>query len=218
MSVQPKAKLALFGATGRTGRQLLLQLKERGLDVAALAREPLSLGDLEDSQVTKGDVMDPQAVRRVIAGSTAVLSAIGRRKDSPIDMMTVAAVNIVTAMREQHVDRLVVLSNTAVEDAHDRPSLVHRVIRGILPRMNSSLVRDSLAAAQIVADSNLDWTIVRAPLLTDGPRTGKCHVGPLTGSIPVRISRADVAEFMLACVLEGKFSRESPAIGSSGLI
>lgn len=185
--------------------------------MAALAREPSSLSGLEYSEVTKGDVMDLQAVRRVVAGSAAVLSAIGRRRDSPIDMMTVASVNMITAMREQHVERLVVLSNTAVKDAHDRPSFVHRVIRGILPSMNSSLVRDSLAAARVVADSNLDWTIVRAPLLTDGPRTGRYHVGPLTGDIPVRVSRADVAEFMLACVLEGKFSRESPAIGSSGL-
>ena len=187
--------------------------------MAALARTPSALGYLAGFvEATQGDVMDLQAVRHVITGCTAVVSVIGRKRDSPIDLMTVAAVNMVTAMRETHVERLVVLSNTAVEDAHDRPSLAHRVIRGILPRMNSSLVRDSLAAARVVADSNLDWTIVRAPLLTDGPRTGKYHVGPLTGDIPVRVSRADVAEFVLACVLEGKSSRESPAIGSSGFI
>jgi len=219
MTSNPSPRLALFGATGRTGRQILLQAKEKSLSVSVLARVPDMLESLRESvSVTAGTVMDLQAVRRVISGSTAVLSVIGRDKGSPADLMTAAAANMITAMRGEHVDRLVVLSNTAIEDPTDRLPMIHRIFRGILPRVNKPLTLDSVAAAKIIEDSGLDWTIVRAPLLTDGPRTSHYRVGPLEAGMPVRISRADVAEFMLSCVLERKFVRDRPAIGSSGLL
>ncbi len=83
----------------------------------------------------------------------------------------------------------------------------------MLRRVNGKLVDDSLPAAKVIADSGLDWTLVRAPILTNGPRKGNYRVGPLAGGIPLRVSRADVADFMLSCVMEDKFVQERPAIG-----
>ncbi len=79
--------------------------------------------------------------------------------------------------------------------------------------MNSNLVGDSNPAAKVIADSGLDWTLVRAGILTNGPERGDYKVGPMAGGMPLRVSRADVANFMLSCVTEGRFLNERPVIG-----
>jgi putative NADH-flavin reductase len=86
------------------------------------------------------------------------------------------------------------------------------VLRLVLKRFNEPLWRDSRNAAKVVEESGLDWTLVRAPILTDGPKTGKYKVGALKGRISLRVSRADVASFMLSCALDGSHVREKPVI------
>jgi len=216
MSVRTTRRLAIFGATGRTGRQLLVLSDSKGLQVNALARVPESLSNMRNPPtVTKGTITDPLAVETVVAGSDVVLSALGRDKGSPPDLMTVAARNLVTAMGKSGIKRIVVLTNTAVVDSTDAPSLQHKLLRAVLSVAKGSLRRDSTAAAKIISDSGLDWTLVRAPVLIDGPKTGAYHVGRLDREIPLRVSRADVAEFMLSCALDRRYVREMPAIGGA---
>jgi putative NADH-flavin reductase len=120
---------------------------------------------------------------------------------------------MIAAMRKQGTRRLVILTDTGVEDPSDRPTLIHKILRIAFPRVNEKLARDSTAAAQVTADSGVEWTLVRSPILTDGPRTNNYKVGPLARGMPLRVSRADVAEFMLSCVVDGRFIRERPVIG-----
>lgn len=208
-------RVAVLGATGRTGRQLLVLAQERGLHVNALARHPEEL-DTFRGQVTliEGTVTDPVAVEQAVARCGAVLSVLGPRRDSPADLLTTASLNILAAMKKEGTRRVVVLTNTAVRDPSDHLPLAQNLLRFMLPVVNGSLVRDSLAAAQVIAASGLDWTLVRPPILTDGPRTGNYRVGALVRGMPLRVSRADVAEFMVSCVVDGRFVRERPAIGS----
>jgi len=216
MSERTTSRLAIFGATGRTGRQLLALSDSKGLQVNVLARVPESLTNLRNPPaVTKGTITDLRAVETVVAGSDAVLSTLGRGSGSPPDLMTVAARNLVSAMCKSGIRRIVVLTNTAVVDPTDAPSLQHRLLRAVLSVANGSLRRDSAVAAKIISDSGLDWTLVRAPILTDGPKTGAYRVGRLDGQIPLRVSRADVAEFMLSCVLDKRYVQEMPAIGGA---
>ena len=108
---------------------------------------------------------------------------------------------------------MVILTDTSVEDPNDRPSLTQKILRFVFAELNDRLRRDSAAAAQVAADSGVDWTLVRAPILTDGPRTGNYKVGAVARGMSLRISRADAAEFMLSCVIDGKFIRQRPVIG-----
>lgn len=214
MQSQGSQRVAVLGATGRTGRLLLAQARERGLEVNALARVPAALGDLRGAaKVVEGSAIDPGAVERVVAGCSAVLCAIGQAKDSPDDLLKRATLNMVDAMEKLGVRRLVILSNTAIEDPTDSPPLVQRMLRVALAAMNGKLTQDSAGAAEVLARSGLDWTLVRAPILTNGPKTGRYRVGPLTKGMPLKVSRADVAEFMLSCAVDGKFVRERPVIG-----
>ena len=216
-SARGGARIAVFGATGRTGQELLGQAHEKGLQVNALVRQPDKLRECRDFvSAIEGNVVDPSAVERVVAGCMAVVSVLGRRQESPADLLTAASLNTVAAMKTEGIKRLVVLVDTGVQDPSDRPPLAQRILRFMLYTMNGRLSRDSRSAARIVSESGLDWTLVRAPILTDGPRTGHYRVGALARGMPLRISRADVAEFMLSCLTEDKFVHERPAVGGGG--
>lgn len=208
-------RVAVFGATGRTGRRLLVLAQEKGLQVNALARHPEELGEFRGHvTVVEGSVTDPIAVEQTLARCGAVLSVLGPKRDSPADLLATASLNILAAMKKEGTRRVVVLTNTAVKDPSDRLPLAQNLIRFMLPVVNGNLVRDSIAAAQLIATSGLDWTLVRPAILTDGPRTGTYKAGALVRGMPLRVSRADVAEFMISCVVDGRFMRERPAIGS----
>lgn len=210
-------RIAVFGATGRTGRHILTLAQEKGLRVNALARHPEKLSEFRGQvDLVEGSVTDPVAVLQTVTRCVAVLSVLGPVRESPGDLLATASINVLAAMKQEGVKRYIGLTNTAVEDPNDDLPFSQRALRFVLWRINDRLARDSVAAAKIVSDSGVDWTLVRPAILTDGPKTGKYKVGALVHGIPLRISRADVAEFMFSCLVEGTHVRERPAVGGGG--
>jgi putative NADH-flavin reductase len=206
-------KLAVLGATGSVGRELVTQALAAGHEVTALVREPQGSELDERVAVIAGDATSAEAVRRTVAGSDAVVSALGHAKGAPDDVLAHATSNVITAMGSRGVDRLVVLSSPAVVDAADRPNLFYRAARVLLRAAMPAVVRDHRAQARMVEESNLAWTIVRGPLIfTDGPHTGRYHAAPIgRGSRPA-ISRADLAYFLLETATDGEFIRMKPLV------
>ncbi len=206
-------KLAVVGATGRTGGLIVTQALNAGHQVKILARNPEKLGTLR-SQVTavQGNVTDPFAVDRLVEGSDVVLSSLGHARDSPRDVLSVAADHIIAAMRRFGVRRLVVLASVAVRDSEDHPTSFQRLLDRVVERAMGTLALDDAAAGRTITSSELDWTIVRAVFLTNGPRTARIKVGHFSRGAGTRISRADAADFMLACAVEGQHVRSCPLI------
>ena len=112
--------LTVFGATGRTGRPLVAQALAAGHHVTALVRTPAKL-DLAHPNLTvvQGDVTDAEAVARVVDGADAVLSALGPVKGGPASMLTQATRNVIAAMRQHGVQRVVIVSGAGVPDPLD---------------------------------------------------------------------------------------------------
>ncbi len=208
-------RLTVFGSTGLTGRKIVDLALSRGDRVTVLVRDRSKLsGELAGRvNVVEGSAVDPVAVEKAIPqGSDAVLSALGHTKGSPRDLETVALGCIVASMRKNGVRRLVVLANTAVSDPADRPTSNQRFYRWLAKVFRREIYEDSLTKGPVVKNSDLDWTMARTSLLTDSPPTGKYRVGPMGKGAGVRISRGDMAEFMLECATEGKYVRECPYV------
>lgn len=208
-------RVTVLGATGRTGGPLLEQVLASGHEPTALVRTPSKLGSMADRvRVLEGDVRDPQRVHEAVEGAGAVLSVLGPAKGDGGDLLTVAARNVVRAMSSAGVRRLVLLTGAGVRDAEDRPKLVDRVFVALLTLVDRRRLRDSERAVAEIRASDLDWTVVRAPRLTDGARTGEyrvSYVGPDSG---VRVARADVASFMLRELADRSWSRRMPVVSS----
>jgi putative NADH-flavin reductase len=207
-------RLAVFGATGNVGRELVAQALDAGHEVTALVRHTPSPGQIDDRvSLVVGDVTDAHAVRRAVHGGDAVISALGHAKGAPDDVLAGAAENIIAAMGAEGVSRLVVLSSAAVADTEDDPGLRYRVGLALMCMAIAGVVRDHRGQARVIEDSGLDWTLARGPIVfTNGEHSGAYHAGPITRASGFDISRADLADFMLATSTNGDFVRMKPLV------
>jgi putative NADH-flavin reductase len=205
--------LVVFGASGKLGRKIVEQSLTAGHRVRAFIRNP-SKFTMQHSHLTlfQGDSMDAGAVYKALAEQQAVISALGPERPLLPGMMETSAQNIVTAMREHGIYRLVSTSGAGVWQAKDQPKPIDYLMTILLNLFAKEVVRDSVANVEVIKASNLDWTIVRFPRLTDGPRTGKYRVGYIDKTSSSRFSRADGAEFILKELTEKKWVGKAPLV------
>ncbi|QOD94017.1 SDR family oxidoreductase [Chryseoglobus sp. 28M-23] len=212
MTTTPRT-LALFGATGKTGRHVLAQALEAGHAVRALARRPEVLDAHERLTVVAGDVRDRDAVRETVRGSDAVVSVFGQVKGSPPTLQTEGTQAIVDAMAEQGIRRIISLSGGGLPaEEHDQPKVPDRFIRWLLRRLSPAVLDDAIAHLAALRASGLDWTVVRGPRLTDAPATGSYRVGWVGVNASTQIARADLARFILTQVDDDTFVHELPFV------
>lgn len=203
-------KLAVFGATGGVGRQIVEQALAMGNTVTALARDTAKLPvQGAGLAVVAGNVLDPSAVAATLAGADAVFVSLGNTPGNPDMIVSQGTAVIVAAMQAAGIRRLVVISSLGVGDSKDQvpfffKALMSTVLRGAF--------QDKEAQEKLVRASNLDWTIIRPGGLTDGPATGHYRAG-LDGSIGGQVARADVAAFALSQLTSSEYIGKTPAIG-----
>ncbi len=206
-------ELAVFGASGRTGRPLVQQALDAGHDVIALVRTPATFPlKHERLTVVQGDILNAADVDEVVQGADAVLSVIGQSKNSPKDLQTSGIKNIIDAMEKYGITRIVSLTGAGVDAPQDKPKLINHVIKFALKTLQGSVLADAEQHAKILQASNLDWVIVRGPMLTEGPHTGKYRIGWVGVNTSTRISRADVADFMLKQLTDNTYLRQAPMV------
>jgi putative NADH-flavin reductase len=193
-------KLVVLGATGGTGVELVKQAVERGHLVTAFVRSPELLKDLQDRiNVKHGDLLNTVELQQVIQDHDAVLSGFGPRvpvSKADANLLERFARALTTAMPSAGVRRVIVESVAFLfKDSIFPPAYV--LGRLFFPRT----IADASAMERIFANTDLDWTMVRPPQLTDKPYTGKYRVRE--GHLPrfgLKISRADVADLMIKLV------------------
>ena len=198
--------LVVLGATGGTGRLVVEQALAAGHTVTALVRSPEKLTLRNPNlHVIAGQATDPSAVSRALDGADALISTLGGT-GSVISDATQA---IVDAAHKAGVSRVVVLSSFLVE--HDRFDPVTRLLTGLAM---GSMIKDKSAGEKALRDSDLDWTIVYASGLTDGPGGGS--VVELTEgsrwSLSNRIARADVAAWLVQAATSPQTRRRTVSI------
>jgi putative NADH-flavin reductase len=196
--------ITIFGASGSTGSVLVQQSLAEGHMVTAFVRTPGKIAIThENLKVLQGDVKDYASVERAVKGQDAVLSALGVAKPLKSDPVVVDGVkNIIEAMQENVVRRLVYLSFVGVGDSRKDSGFV---IRHVIARIVHNEIADHELKEQLIRSSRLDWTIVRPPKLTNGPRTGVYRTGETlrARSFLPMMARADVADFMLGLLTDG---------------
>lgn len=208
-------KLAVFGASGRTGRPLVEQALTQGHEVRALVRNPAKLTWQHERLVlVQGDVMNAADVAATVEGCEAVLSALGQTKGSPKDLQTVAMRHMVAAMKAHGVTRIISLTGAGVRDPHDQPKLIDRAFDLLLATVARNVIGDANAHAEVLRESGLVYTIVRGPRLTEGPHTGVYKVGYVGKDSGTQASRSDVADFMLRQLLDDSWVRKAPMVSS----
>lgn len=201
-------KMALFGATGGTGRQVLAQGLAQGHEVRALARAPEKLEPAPGLEVIAGDVLDQAAVERCLTGTDAVICVLGSHGGAqPVEAE--GSERIIAGMQRLGIRRLIAVTSMGVGDSRDQVPGFFRVIMQLTLK---KIMAAKEVQEQLIRDSGLDWTIVRPGGLTDGPATGRYRSGVDKSIQATRVARADVADFVLRQLLDERYLRQAPAV------
>ena len=209
-------KVVIIGATGQTGRLLAERAVAHGHAVTVFARDPGSLSAPGGSvRVVRGDVLDAASVDHAVADQEAVLVALGTaaRRRSP-QVLPHGIRHILDAMERHGVRRIVVLS--AAGALRERAgSFIGTIGLAVARMFLAGVYREHRAMLEDLRTRNLDWIAVRPVILTNGPWTGRYRV--VTEGIPrggYRVSRSDVADFMIRQLTGDEFVRKMPAIAN----
>jgi len=198
--------IAIFGASGATGTILTQRCLAVGYQVTALLRAPEKFPLSDRIRVIQGSPFDLAEVSQTISGADAVLSALGANSLKKEDVLERAIPQIITAMQQtaaqsKPVRRIIVLGSAgALPSSLDKqPAWRRWIVQNLV--YNTFLkwpVASQISQWQNLSQSNLDWTMVMPPMLTNAPAHGAYRIDgdalPRNGS---RISRADVADFMM---------------------
>ncbi|WP_045741926.1 NAD(P)-dependent oxidoreductase [Actinoplanes rectilineatus] len=204
-------KLIVFGASGGTGRLVVSGALDRGHRVTAVARRLDGLPAHPGLTLHSADVLgEGRPLQAAALGHDAAISAIGSTARNPGGIYSRGGQAVVTALEDAGVPRLIVVSSGGVRP---RDPGLPWWFRLAIPVFLRELYRDMGVMEDIVRSSGLDWTLVRAGYLTDGPATGTFRAedgrNPSGGS---RLSRADLAGFLLDQLDGSSWSRRTPTL------
>lgn len=208
------SKVLIVGATGGTGRQLLMQALQRGLVVTALARNPSKL-DVEHPSLTvvQGDVLDQKSLETAMRGQDAVLCALGHKRYFwPTRILSDGTRNILASMKSYGVPRLICETSLGIGDSAGRMGVYYTFFT--IPVVLAFYFWDKTRQERTIAQSDSEWVIVRPAVLTNGEQRGRVRHGKDVGNyiLTARISRADVAGFMLDQLTSNSYLRNSTGV------
>lgn len=217
--MKEKMKLAVLGATGRTGKEVVQQALEAGHSVTAVVRDSSKMTiSHENLKVVKGNIFDKSSLSGIFPDHDAIVSCLGfPRNPQPVTGYTESFSAIASAMRETTVNRVVTMTAwyTDTSTATNSGFLVNWVlIPFIRPILNNMLQMEKSIESSC---SDLDYTVVRPPGLSNGLKTGlpmKVAEDYLvnTNAGVNRMSCADVASFMLSCLGTQDYNKKMVAI------
>lgn len=206
-------KITIFGATGKVGRHLVTQALDQGHHVTVFVRNPDKLNQSDKNlKLVQGDIMNYAAVKQATAGQDAIVCALGMPLMNKDGLRAKGTENIVHAMQETGVSRLICLSVFGANGS--RPLLPFKYKAFIVPLILRHVIADHEAQEKLVTGTALDWTLVRPGNFTKGGFTGKYRHGFTPDDKPskIKISQPDLAEFMLKQLNTDTYLRKAPCI------
>ena len=203
-------KIAIFGASGKTGILTVYQALDKGHYVTAFARKSSSVTiQHKKLLIIQGDILEYEKVKSAVEGQDVIISTIGVESRKQTHVLSEGTRNIIQAMEECNVKRFICMSSAGIL-GNDAGIIFGKIM---MPLFLRHVFMDKVRQMKILQESKLDWIIIRPTRLTDAPKTGKYKItagSPASGRVP----RADVADFMLKLLTDKKYDRQMPAIAS----
>jgi putative NADH-flavin reductase len=205
-------QVTVFGANGRVGQLVVAGLLRRGYLVVAAVHNHSHLPTHDNLSVVPADIYDAASVERALEGSDAVISTLGSWGTKRKDILTAGMQHIIPAMEKQQITRIISLTGADARAAGDKMGVVHRLTHLALNMVAPKILRDGEQHITLLEQSQLDWTIVRSPIMSKGKSVGR---GVLSTYRPLpwqRISYQYVAETMICCLEKDEWVRQAPYI------
>ena len=206
-------KVAIIGGTGKAGKYLIAQLIKQGYSCKLLLRNPETFS-IQNSllEIIKGDVQNQDDIRALIDGCEAVISALGMGKTpNPTSIFSQSTTNIIQAMTEQNVQRYLVLTGLNVDTEFDKKSLKSKFATDWMVTNYPLTTADKQLEYELLKASNLDWTLVRLPIIEQTEERNEVVVS-LEDCLGDKISATDLAYFLINQLLDNQYFKKSPFV------
>ena len=209
--------ITVFGAGGAIGKLLVTKALHEGHFVTAYARNALKFEIRhENLAFVQGEMYDYEKIHKAISGADSIICTLGppvKRKYEG-SLVLDGHRNIIKAMREENVRRLITISTPSVKFKMDVPSLTTLIPGFMAKLLYSKAYKEIVQIGQLVSKCNLDWTIVR--IISPNNTQAKGNVKVTFGEIKITfgISRHDIADFLLKQTIDEQYIHSMPIIGN----
>jgi len=207
-------KIIIFGATGTVGQELVKQAIAQGHQVTAFVRNPEKMQHAVNTNLMlyKGDVLNAKQVEDALKNQDTVLCVLGDGRTGTI--RAAGTKTIIEAMENTGIKRLICQTTLGMGESYANLNFVWKHI------MFGMLLKKAFADHKLqeyyILNSDLDYSIVRPSAFTDGEITNQFKIG-FDGNLKglnLKISRADVANFMLQQVLAKEYLKKAVSISN----
>lgn len=206
-------QIVVIGASGRTGNHILRQAVGMGYDVTAFVRHPNRLAlSHERLRVMVGDAQDTYSVERALRYGDAVINVVSPQFDAAPKEHVRSLQHIIAAMHKKSIRRLITVHHSHVRLPNQRSGFGAQLSRILARPYSPKALKADQAAVEHIYASGLDWTMVLAHQLTDDPFNGQYHISTDYQRINARISRANLADFLLRIAFNGSHIQQIPLI------
>ncbi len=205
--------ITIFGATGQIGQHLTKLSLDAGHQVTAFTRTPDKMQHTHKNlHIIQGDVLDLTAVTQATKGRDAVFCTLGMPLMNKAGLRAKGTKNIVRAMTDTSVNRLICLSVFGANDSRALLPFKYKAL--IVPLILRHIIADHEKQETYVTASILDWTLIRPGNFTKGSFTGTYRHGFTPSDAPskIKISQPDLAGFMFRQLGSDTYLRKAPCI------
>ena len=205
-------QITVFGANGKVGNLIVSNALQNGIKVKAFVHGKSQLGVSKDLNVISGDIYNINDVENAISGSDAVISALGSWGTPKKDILTMGMKNIIPCMQKYGVKRIVSLTGTDASVKGESYDIFGKFIKALLKLFANKILQDGEHHIQLLIDSELEWTVVRSPVMNE---VGLKSKFVLTKSKPMlweTINRKSVAISMVELIRSDDFIKQAPFI------
>jgi putative NADH-flavin reductase len=209
-----KPRIAVLGASGGVGQLVVLRALGHGYEVVCQTRDANKLSDLSSRvRVLAFDPRDAGKLEEFVAGADTVIFALGDRSISATTMFSDVTAALIAAMKKVGVKRLIAITGVGAGETRGHGGFLYDWI--IFPLFTRSLYADKDRQEALIAASDLEWVIVRPAPFASGAMPGplEVHTRVAPETVLRRVTRDEVADFVVEQIDGGRYLRQRPFIG-----
>ncbi|MVN23150.1 NAD(P)-dependent oxidoreductase [Mucilaginibacter arboris] len=210
-------RITIFGGSGETGLLVIKKALAEGHSVTAFARTPSKIAfQNEKLTVVKGELDEADKIEAAVKDADAVISVLGPTGKTKGQAISVGIKNIITAMEKHAVKRLIATATPSSKDSHDKFQLSFNIAVFMVQNLMKDVYNDIITLGENITQSRLDWTLLRLPMLSSKPATGKINIG-YTGDGKVKLfslTREDLAVLLIQQLDNKEYIKKAPVVSN----
>ena len=208
-----KSKIAILGGGGRTGKFLVTELLQQGYALKLLLRAPENFPIQHHLiEIIKGDATDPQAIHDLLKDCDAIISTLGQRQGEPM-VASQATQHILKVMGKNKIRRYILVAGINIDTPSDKKSMQTLAATAYMKSNFPTIQEDRQKAYSLLSDCDLDWTLVRVPMIEFSHEKQALKVS-LEDCLGSKITAGSIASFLVQQLQDDRYTRGAPFISN----